>query len=93
MADAMLLVADRLEGPVNIEAVIDPIDIKISDAIMTMQDNSMVVSAKVLYPELALLAMLYFSCQSYAGQCKLHITFFLCINRTAISNFTHHPFT
>lgn len=53
MTDAMLLVADRLEGPVNIEAVIEPIDIKISDAIMTMQDNSMVVSAKVLYPELA----------------------------------------
>ncbi|XP_028999613.1 glypican-6-like isoform X2 [Betta splendens] len=45
--DAMLLVADRLEGPVDIEAVIEPIDIKISDAIMTMQDNSMVVSAKV----------------------------------------------
>lgn len=53
MTDAMLLVADRLEGPVNIEAVIEPIDIKISDAIMTMQDNSMVVSAKVLYPDLA----------------------------------------
>ncbi|XP_069553852.1 glypican-6a isoform X3 [Brachyistius frenatus] len=45
--DAMLLVADRLEGPFNIEAVIQPIDIKISEAIMTMQDNSMQVSAKV----------------------------------------------
>uniref|UniRef100_A0A3Q4HZB1 Glypican 6a n=1 Tax=Neolamprologus brichardi TaxID=32507 RepID=A0A3Q4HZB1_NEOBR len=45
--DAMLLVADRLQGPSNIEAVIQPIDIKISDAIMTMQDNSMQVSAKV----------------------------------------------
>ncbi|XP_010789971.1 glypican-6-like [Notothenia coriiceps] len=45
--DAMLLVADRLEGPFNIEAVIEPVDIKISDAIMTMQDNSMQVSAKV----------------------------------------------
>lgn len=51
MTDAMLLVADRLEGPFNIEAVIEPIDIKISEAIMTMQDNSMQVSAKVLYPE------------------------------------------
>uniref|UniRef100_A0A8C6NR01 Glypican 6a n=1 Tax=Nothobranchius furzeri TaxID=105023 RepID=A0A8C6NR01_NOTFU len=39
--DAMLLVADRLVGPFNIEAVIEPIDIKISEAIMTMQDNSM----------------------------------------------------
>ncbi|KAM6942834.1 glypican-6a isoform 1-T1 [Xenentodon cancila] len=45
--DAMLLVADRLQGPFNIEAVIEPIDIKISEAIMTMQDNSMQVSAKV----------------------------------------------
>ncbi|XP_068178340.1 glypican-6a isoform X2 [Antennarius striatus] len=45
--DAMLLVADRLEGPFNIEAVVEPVDIKISEAIMTMQDNSMQVSAKV----------------------------------------------
>ncbi|KAG7222351.1 hypothetical protein INR49_016306 [Caranx melampygus] len=44
--DAMLLVAARLEGPFNIEAVIEPIDIKISEAIMTMQENSMQVSAK-----------------------------------------------
>lgn len=45
----MLLVADRLQGPFNIESVIEPIDIKISDAIMIMQDNSMQVSAKVLW--------------------------------------------
>ncbi|XP_011488519.2 glypican-6 isoform X2 [Oryzias latipes] len=45
--DAMLLVANRLEGPDNIEAVIDPVDIKISEAIITMQENSMQVSAKV----------------------------------------------
>lgn len=45
--DAMLSVADRLQGPFNIEGVIQPIDIKISDAIMNMQDNSMQVSAKV----------------------------------------------
>ncbi|XP_013858503.1 glypican-6 [Austrofundulus limnaeus] len=45
--DAMLLVADRLVGPSNIEAVIEPIDVKISEAIMIMQDNSMQVSAKV----------------------------------------------
>lgn len=45
--DAMLLVADRLEGPFNIEAVVEPMDLKISEAIMTMQDNSMQVSAKV----------------------------------------------
>ncbi|XP_063738542.1 glypican-6-like isoform X2 [Eleginops maclovinus] len=45
--DAMLLVADRLKGPFHIESVIEPIDINISDAIMTMQENSMQVSAKV----------------------------------------------
>ncbi|TNN67255.1 Glypican-6 [Liparis tanakae] len=47
LPDAMLLVADRLEGPFNIESVLEPIDVKISDAIMNMQDNSMQVSAKV----------------------------------------------
>uniref|UniRef100_A0A8B9IXH8 Glypican 6 n=1 Tax=Amazona collaria TaxID=241587 RepID=A0A8B9IXH8_9PSIT len=46
--DAMLLVAERLEGPFNIESVMDPIDVKISEAIMNMQENSMQVSAKVL---------------------------------------------
>uniref|UniRef100_H3D8Y7 Glypican 6a n=1 Tax=Tetraodon nigroviridis TaxID=99883 RepID=H3D8Y7_TETNG len=45
--DAMLLVAGRLGGPYNIEMVVDPIDIKISDAILNMQENSMQVSAKV----------------------------------------------
>lgn len=48
LADAMLLVVDRLQGPFNVESVLEPIDIKISDAIMTMQENSMQVSAKVL---------------------------------------------
>ncbi|KAG8448315.1 hypothetical protein GDO86_015416 [Hymenochirus boettgeri] len=45
--DAMLMVAERLEGPFNIETVMDPIDVKISDAIMNMQENSMQVSQKV----------------------------------------------
>ncbi|XP_078544685.1 glypican-4 [Lissotriton helveticus] len=45
--DSMLLVAERLEGPFNIESVMDPIDVKISDAIMNMQENSMQVSKKV----------------------------------------------
>ncbi|XP_041115621.1 glypican-6-like [Polyodon spathula] len=45
--DAMLLVAERLEGPFNIEAVMEPIDVKISEAIMNMQENSMQVSSKV----------------------------------------------
>uniref|UniRef100_A0A8C4YI01 Glypican 4 n=1 Tax=Gopherus evgoodei TaxID=1825980 RepID=A0A8C4YI01_9SAUR len=37
--DSMLMVAERLEGPFNIESVMDPIDVKISDAIMNMQEN------------------------------------------------------
>lgn len=48
MLDAMLMVAERLEGPFNIESVMDPIDVKISDAIMNMQDNSVQVSQKVM---------------------------------------------
>lgn len=39
--------AERLEGPFNFESVMDPIDVKISDAIMNMQENSMQVSQKV----------------------------------------------
>ncbi|XP_068181793.1 glypican-4 [Antennarius striatus] len=45
--DAMLMLVDRLEGPFNFESVIDPIDVKLSDAIMNMQENSMQVSQKV----------------------------------------------
>uniref|UniRef100_H3BE91 Glypican 4 n=1 Tax=Latimeria chalumnae TaxID=7897 RepID=H3BE91_LATCH len=45
--NAMLMVAERLEGPFNIESVMDPIDVKISDAIMNMQENSLQVSQKV----------------------------------------------
>lgn len=45
--DAMLSLADRLEGPFNFESVMDPIDVKISEAIMNMQENSIQVSQKV----------------------------------------------
>ncbi|XP_077153285.1 glypican-6 [Ranitomeya variabilis] len=45
--DAMLLVADRLEGPFNIESVMDPIDTKISEAITNLRENSVQVSGKV----------------------------------------------
>ncbi|XP_057706781.1 glypican-4 isoform X2 [Corythoichthys intestinalis] len=47
--DAMLGLADRLEGPFNFESVMDPIDVKISEAIMNMQENSMQVSQKVFH--------------------------------------------
>lgn len=46
-SDAMHSLAERLEGPFNFESVMDPIDVKISDAIMNMQENSMQVSQKV----------------------------------------------
>lgn len=46
-SDAMLSLVERLEGPFNFESVMDPIDVKISEAIMNMQENSMQVSQKV----------------------------------------------
>ena len=45
--DALKMLANRLEGPFNIESVVDPIDVKISDAIMNLQENSAQVSSKV----------------------------------------------
>ncbi|XP_077388472.1 glypican-4 isoform X2 [Festucalex cinctus] len=47
--DAMLGLVGRLEGPFNFESVMDPIDVKLSDAIMNMQENSMQVSQKVFH--------------------------------------------
>uniref|UniRef100_A0A671NN84 Glypican 6b n=1 Tax=Sinocyclocheilus anshuiensis TaxID=1608454 RepID=A0A671NN84_9TELE len=47
LTDAMLLVMERLEGPFNIESVMEPIDVKISEAIMNMQENSMQLSYQV----------------------------------------------
>ncbi|CAL1544757.1 unnamed protein product [Lymnaea stagnalis] len=40
-------VAQRLEGPFNFETVMDPIDVKISEAIMNFQENANVVSTKI----------------------------------------------
>lgn len=54
MTDAMLLVAQRLEGPFNIESVMEPIDVKISEAIMNMQDNSAQVTYRVCQLALSL---------------------------------------
>ena len=48
VADALKNLAKRLEGPFNIESVVDPIDVKISDAIMNLQENSVQVSSKVM---------------------------------------------
>jgi len=45
--DALILLATRLETSFNIESVVDPIDIKISEAIMNFQENGVAVSQKV----------------------------------------------
>ncbi|KAF8788610.1 Glypican-6 like protein [Argiope bruennichi] len=45
--NAMMMLASRLESSFNIESVVDPIDIKISDAIMNFQENGQVVSQEL----------------------------------------------
>jgi hypothetical protein len=45
--EQLLKVAERLEGPFNIESIVDPIDVKISDAIMNFQENGENVNSKV----------------------------------------------
>lgn len=45
--NALKMVARRLDGPFNIESVVDPINVKISDAIMTYQNKADFVSTKV----------------------------------------------
>jgi len=45
--DSLILVGERLIGPFNIEAVVEPIDIKISDAIMNFQESGYEVTQKV----------------------------------------------
>lgn len=47
VTDALVKVSDRLLGVFNIELVVDPIDIKISDAVMNFQENGYEVSQKV----------------------------------------------
>ena len=39
LTDNLIAVGERLIGPFNIEAVVEPIDIKISDAIMNFQNS------------------------------------------------------
>lgn len=45
--DALDKVADRLLGPFNIEVVVEPINIKISEAVMIFQENGQEVSNRV----------------------------------------------
>ena len=47
LTDNLIAVGERLIGPFNIEAVVEPIDIKISDAIMNFQESGYEVTQKV----------------------------------------------
>lgn len=46
-ADALHKVQQRLLGPFNLELVVEPINVKISEAIMNFQENANHVSTKV----------------------------------------------
>ncbi|XP_073343265.1 glypican-2 isoform X3 [Pagrus major] len=45
--DALYQVSEKLEGPFNIELAADSISVKVSEAIMHMQENSVSISTKV----------------------------------------------
>ena len=45
--DELLKVGKRLQGPFNMESVVRPINVKISDAIMNFQESAETVSTKV----------------------------------------------
>jgi hypothetical protein len=47
LLDAFSKISERLLGPFNIEVVVEPINIKISEAIMNFQENGNQVSEKV----------------------------------------------
>lgn len=46
-SDNLQILADRMIGPFDVEAVVDPIGLKISDAIMNFQGSGFEVTAKV----------------------------------------------
>ncbi|XP_069752445.1 glypican-1-like [Narcine bancroftii] len=48
LVDSMLQVADKFNGPSNMESLVDTINLKISEAIQTMHDNRAHISSKVL---------------------------------------------
>ncbi|KAI1898586.1 hypothetical protein AGOR_G00073920 [Albula goreensis] len=45
--DALVQVSEKLEGPFNMELAVDSIAVKVSEAIMHMQENSVSISTKV----------------------------------------------
>lgn len=46
-SDALYQVSEKLEGPFNIELAADSVSVKVSEAIMHMQENSVSISTKV----------------------------------------------
>ncbi|XP_028271896.1 glypican-2 [Parambassis ranga] len=47
LIDALYQVSEKLEGPFNMELAADSISVKVSEAIMHMQENSVSISSKV----------------------------------------------
>ncbi|XP_072331016.1 glypican-1-like [Scyliorhinus torazame] len=48
LIDSMIQVADRFNGPSNLESLVDTISLKITEAVQTMIDNRARISSKVL---------------------------------------------
>ena len=46
-SEALKMVAARLEGPFNIESVVNPIDVQISGAIMNFQEEGVDIEDRV----------------------------------------------
>ena len=46
LSDALYQVSEKLEGPFNMELAADSISVKVSEAIMHMQENSITTSTK-----------------------------------------------
>ena len=46
--DSMLDLITRLQNSFNIESVVNPIDIKISEAIMNFQENGHIITQRVI---------------------------------------------
>ena len=46
LSDALYQVSEKLEGPFNVELAADSISVKVSEAIMHMQENSITTSTK-----------------------------------------------
>jgi len=63
--DELVRLAMRLKGPFNIENVIVPIDVKISDAIMIFQENAEAITDKVSSHDVLARTLAWFLCLIY----------------------------